>query len=86
MTGATADSAQEIATPALDPQAAEAGAPLRPPHTDWLHHRLTISGPDEAIAAFQASAAGAGAIPWQLDLDRMAEDWFHLLVAPAAGQ
>ncbi len=69
-----------------DPQAAEAGAPLRLAHTDWLHHRLTIDGPDDAIAALRAGAAGAGSIPWQLDLDRMAEDWFHLLVAPTAGQ
>jgi hypothetical protein len=27
---------------------------------------------------------GAGTVPWQLDLDRMAEDFFHLLVAPPA--
>ena len=72
--------------PLSDPQATEADAPLLLPHTDWLHHRLTISGPDDALAAFRASAAGAGLIPWQLDLDRMAEDWFHLLVAPPDGQ
>ena len=30
------------------------------------------------------AAAGAGTIPWQLDLDRMEEDLFHLLVAPPA--
>src|ERR1700712_556590 len=79
MTDATAD-------PPADPQAAEAGAPLRLAHTDWLHHRLTITGPGDAIAALRVSAAGAGSIPWQLDLDGMAEDWFHLLVAPPAGQ
>ena len=71
--------------PLSDPQATEANAPLRLAHTDWLYHRLTISGPDDALAALRASAAGAGVIPWQLDLDRMAEDWFHLLVAPPAG-
>ena len=79
MTDATAD-------PPADPQAAEAGAPLRLAHTDWLHHRLIVTGPDDAIAALQDLATGAGSIPWQLDLDGMAEDWFHLLVAPPAGQ
>ena len=33
-------------------------------------------------AAFQIAAAGAGVIPWHLDLDRLAEDCFHRLVAP----
>ena len=79
MTAATAD-------PLSDPQATEADAPLRLAHTDWLHHCLTVSGPEEATAAFRDSAAGAGVIPWQLDLDRMAEDWFHRLLAPPAGQ
>ena len=60
----------------------ENGVPLRLAHTDWLHHRLTISGPEDGVAAFRTAAAGAGIIPWQLDLDRMEEDFFHLLVAP----
>ena len=38
------------------------------------------------IAALRHAAAGAGIIPWQLDLDRAEEDFFHLLVAPAAPQ
>jgi hypothetical protein len=61
-------------------------APLRLPHTDWLQHRLTISGPEGKVAAFRAAAAGAGIIPWQLDLDALAEDWFLLLAAPPAPQ
>jgi len=57
---------------------------VRLPNPDWLHHRLTISGPAEAVAAFKRAAAGAGIIPWHYDLERMEEDFFHLLVAPAA--
>ena len=74
------------AEPLSDPQPADAGAPLRLAHTDWLHHRLTITGTDDTIAGLRVAAAGAGSIPWQLDLDQIAEDWFHLLVAPPAGQ
>jgi len=55
---------------------------MRRPNPDWLHHRLTISGPPEVVAAFKRAAAGAGVIPWHCDLDRMEEDFFHLLVAP----
>ncbi len=61
-------------------------APLRLPHPDWLQHRLTISGPEEKLASFRAAAAGAGIIPWQLDLDALAEDCFLLLAAPPAPQ
>jgi hypothetical protein len=57
-------------------------APLRLAHTDWLHHRLTVTGRAGELAAFQAAAAGTGVIPWQLDPDRVAEDFLHLLVAP----
>ena len=35
------------------------------------------------MAAFRVAAAGAGTIPWQLDLGSLEEDWFHLLVNPA---
>ncbi len=54
------------------------------PNTDWLHHRLSVTGPAEPLSAFRAAAAGSGTIPWTLDLDRMAEDWLHLLVSPPA--
>jgi hypothetical protein len=61
-------------------------APLRLAHTDWLYHRLTVAGPAEGVATFAQAAAGAGVIPWRLDLDRLAEDVFHALVAPPAPQ
>ena len=57
-------------------------APLRLAHTDWLYHRLSIVGPTADLADFRVAAAGSGTVPWYLDLDRMAEDIFHLLVAP----
>jgi hypothetical protein len=56
---------------------------MRLAHTDWLHHRLAIIGMAEQLTAFRRAAAGAGVIPWQLDLDRMEEDVFHLLAAPS---
>jgi hypothetical protein len=68
--------------PALAPPA----APLRLAHTDWLHHRLTISGPAAPVAALRTAAAGAGVIPWQLDLDRIEEDLFLLLASPPPPQ
>jgi hypothetical protein len=64
-------------------QAFAAGTPLRLPHTDWLFHRLMVTGPAAAVAAFRAAASGAGTIPWPLDADSLEEDWFHLLVNPA---
>ncbi len=70
------------------PRRGQASCPSTPimrlPNPDWLHHRLTISGPPEAVAAFKRAAAGAGIIPWHYDLDRMEEDFCHLLVAPVA--
>jgi len=59
-------------------------APLRLPHPDWLYHRLTITGPADRLEKFRVAAAGAGTVPWQLDLDRMQEDLFHVLAG--AGQ
>jgi len=60
--------------------------PLSPRHTDWLHHRLTVSGPADALTAFRAAAAGAGTLPWTLDFDQTEEDLFHTLVAPQPPQ
>ena len=71
---------------ASDPDKPATGTPLRLAHTDWLHHRLTISGPEAEVTAFRQAAAGAGTIPWHLDLDRMEEDLFHRLVAPPSPQ
>ncbi|PHK95192.1 hypothetical protein CR162_09525 [Pseudoroseomonas rhizosphaerae] len=66
--------------------AGEGQAPPAPPYTDWLRHRLTISGPAEAMARFRAAAAGSGLIPWVLDLGRMEEDWRLQLLAPREGE
>ncbi|MGI4945938.1 MAG: hypothetical protein ACRYHQ_36170 [Janthinobacterium lividum] len=66
------------------PGAAE--PPQRLANTDWLHHRLELSGPAETVAAFQAVAGGAGVIPWQLDLTQIEEDLFHKMVAPRPPQ
>src|ERR1700712_1150667 len=57
------------------------GTVLTLANTDWLHHRLTITGPDETVLAFRKAAAGSGGIPWHLDLDQLQEDWFHLLMS-----
>ena len=56
---------------------------VAPAHTDWLHHRLTLCAAPDVLAAFRAAARGAGIIPWSLDLDRLEEDWFLRLMAPA---
>lgn len=64
----------------------EGGVSLHIAHTDWLHHRLDVSGPTAMLVDFQAAASGAGIIPWPLDRERIAEDVFHLLVAPPAPQ
>jgi len=72
-------------TPSLD-GAVAARSPLRVLHTDWLHHRLMVTGPTEPMADFRVAACGAGTIPWQLDGDRMAENFFHLLVTPPSPQ
>ena len=64
-------------------QAFTAEIPLRLPHTDWLFHRLVMTGPAATVAAFRAAASGAGTIPWRLDGDSLQEDWFHLLANPA---
>lgn len=87
----------EAAVATMEAEAAEDGPPAgasldaaRLPvplaHTDWLHHRLAVFGPHDAIAEFQAAAAGAGTVPWQLDLDLLAEDLFLRLVSPLPPQ
>ena len=62
----------------------QSGSLLRLAHPDWLYHHLAITGPAQAVASFRNAAAGAGIIPWPLDLHRLEEDWFHRLVAPPA--
>jgi hypothetical protein len=81
------DQEQTAPHPAPSPRRHAGGgspAPLRLPHPDWLQHRLTISGPEAKVVAFRQAAGGAGIIPWQLDVDALADDWFLLLVAPPA--
>ena len=51
------------------------------PAPDWLHHRLAISGAAADLGEFRQAAAGAGIIPWLFDLERMEEDYLHLLLA-----
>jgi hypothetical protein len=59
---------------------------MRLAHPDWLHHRLTISGPAHKLAAFREASAGAGTVPWHLDAAQVEEDCFHLLVSPPPPQ
>ena len=61
------------------------GPAMAPAQTDWLYHHLQISGPAAQVSAFRKAAAGAGVIPWRLDLDRMEEDFFLRLAAPPPG-
>ena len=63
------------------PGSGEIASAMRLPTPDWLHHTLTISGRPTDLGRFRRAAAGAGVIPWTLNLDRMEEDYFHLLVA-----
>jgi hypothetical protein len=70
--------------PVLGDRAREGGQPLRLCHTDWLHHRLLISGPQADLGALRTAASGAGTVPWQIDFDHVQEDLFHLLLAPPA--
>jgi hypothetical protein len=70
--------------PSHDPIRRERGSALRLDHTDWLHHRLLITGSAADLVRLRAAAGGAGTVPWHLDFDRMEEDLFHLLVAPSA--
>lgn len=49
------------------------------PNPDWLYHRLNVAGPQSDLAAFAARATGPGFIPWHIDYQRFAEDWFERL-------
>jgi hypothetical protein len=87
MTAPAAGERTSAVRPANSAEADHWAAPLRLAHTDWLHHHhLAIIGVAEQLAAFRRAAVGAGIIPWQLDLDRMEEDVFHLLAAPPPPQ
>jgi len=71
-------------TPFRDPARRERRTALRLDHTDWLHHRLLITGPAVDLVRLRTAAGGAGTVPWHFDFDQMEEDLFHLLVAPPA--
>ena len=44
-----------------------------------------MSGPSEEVARFAAAAAGAGVIPWQLDLAALEEEFLLPMAAPSDG-
>ena len=77
--------APPLAGPALPTAEPCSVPPLRLPHTDWLYHRLTVSGPPGELERFRHAAAGTGIIPWHLDLDVLEEDWFLRLVSLPQG-
>jgi hypothetical protein len=85
---AEAGSASDAVTPTVtadrDPEPGHRHKPLRLCHTDWLHHRLLITGPEADLEALRTAAGGTGTVPWQLDFDRVEEDLFHLLAVPPA--
>jgi hypothetical protein len=53
---------------------------------DWLHHHLTISGPEEILEISAAAARGAGVTPWRLDTAAIEEDIFVWAVSQPASQ
>lgn len=56
------------------------------PHTDWLRHDLTVSGPADQVSDLRAAACGVGGIPWaDPDADLAEEDRVHALVRPPDG-
>ena len=65
-----------------DPTRQPPCAAMRLDHSDWLHHRLLITGPSADLIRLRAAAGGAGTVPWHFDFDQMEEDLFHLLAAP----
>ena len=69
---------------AADRAGQESAEALCLPDTDWLQHRLTVSGPAKELGRFRAAAAGAGTIPWQIDFEQLQEDWFHRLMGAAS--
>lgn len=50
-------------------------------HTDWIYNRLSARGDADTVAALRASTVGPGTVPWQDDLDTVAEDWRVLMLA-----
>ncbi len=80
----TGDKLGETAARAARPVSHAAAPAVALPQPDWLHHRLAITGPTDRITAFRSAAAGAGIVPWHLDLNRIEEDCFLLLASPTS--
>lgn len=52
------------------------------PHPDWVRATVTVSGEPGRLEAFRQAAAGSGVVPWDMDFDRLEEDWFLLMMRP----
>ncbi|MFT8712789.1 hypothetical protein [Komagataeibacter rhaeticus] len=95
----------ELPPPATRDGEAPAGALRRPPArrgrrplsawpkpagpVPWQWWHLLVHGPDAAMDAFGAEAAGPGLIPWPFDAERVEEDMFALAIGrngPARGR
>jgi hypothetical protein len=70
--------------PSRDPARRKQCSAVRLEHTDWLHHRVLITGPTADLVRLRSAARGSGTVPWHVDFERMEEDLFHLLVSPPA--
>jgi hypothetical protein len=73
------------AVPRPEPDPPERPWQPTPVPVDWLWNTLTVSGPTEAVAPFQAAAAGPGVIPWTLDLDALEEEFLLPMAGPPDG-
>ena len=75
---------ETVATTEFSDSPAPSWQPARA-HTDWLRNTLAVSGPAEEVARFRAAAAGAGVIPWELDLAGLEEEFLLPMAAPEDG-
>ena len=60
--------------------------PATPEHVDWLWNELEVAGPLNDVEAFRQAAAGAGVVPWVLDLAALEEEFLLPLLAPPGGE
>ena len=56
-----------------------------PVPVDWLWNTLEVGGPAERVEAFRLAAAGAGVVPWVLDLAALEEEFLLLMAGPQDG-
>ena len=54
-------------------------------HVDWLWNELTLSGPVAPVEEFREAAAGAGVVPWTLDLAALEEEFLLPMLSPPDG-